>query len=331
MSYLTGDTNQITLFYESGTWASTSGAAVWPGQVLSNTIDEDMGVIQNRYAGTASRNVGQFVDGPQNFVGALSFRPQNWRLFKFALGSCVDGGSPTPFLHTYTETNNGVNVVDVAGQSLPSFGLEDAQVTVTGSNFVRTVRGCFVDSMIIRASEGEPVTVDVNYVGKTNTFSSGAKSTVTADTQRPYMWSDVRVHIPSGTTYDQVKDFSFELNNNLAVPHYLDTTRTIGLPIPQNRDYTVSLTLNSTDANTKTLYDQYLVGGSTFNMLLGVIAIAGSREAIITCSGCKMLDMGAPSTNEGVQEQTLTIMPQSVSVLETNELQYFNAGSVAGF
>src|SRR3990167_478976 len=150
MAYHVGDQSQITLFYESGTWASTSGAAVWPGEVLSNDIDDDVGVIQNRYAGTASRNVGEFIDGPQKVLGTVSFRPQNWRVLKFALGSCVDGGSPSPYQHLYSETNNGVNVVDVAGQSLPSFGIEDAQVTATGSNFVRTVKGCFIDSIIVR-------------------------------------------------------------------------------------------------------------------------------------------------------------------------------------
>ena len=331
MVYKVADQSQIAFFFESVTWTNATGAAVWVGQVLSNEIDEDMGVIMSRYAGTSSRNVGQFINGPQNFVGTISYRPQDWTMLKFALGSLVDGGSPTPFQHIYSETNNGANVVDIAGQSLPSFQIEDVQRTVTGSNFMRTARGAIVDSFSARASEGEPVTIDINYVANNVVFASGAASALTAATTRPFMWSDVRVHIPSGTIYNQVKDLNIEINNNLDVPNYLDGSRTIGLPIPTNRDYTVSLTLNSDDVRTKTLYDNYFLGGSTFNMLVAFVASLGSREAAFTFSGCKLIDMAAPTNAEGVNEQTITVRPLSCLVLENSLTQYHNAGSYAGF
>lgn len=332
MANFANDQSQVGLFYESGTYATTSGALHWMGMVQEHTIDENQGVINVRYAGTTTRNVSQFVDGPTEYTGRLSFFPQDWRILKFVLGSCVDGGSPSPYQHNYEETNNNARVLEIAGQSLPTFGIEDGQATVTGSNLIRTVKGAMVNSATFTWAQSEPARVELDYNAQSVTYGSGAKTAITALTNAPFMWQHTQVHLPSGTKLNFIKNVSVRVANNLDLNHYVDNTRNIGLPIPQNRDYEVTLTLNGDDAVTKQLYDQYFLGGSQFNMLLDSNLSTGSRQLLWAFSGCKLVDFSSPTRNEGVVEHSLTIIPTSGTVIEHDvNRQYNNAWSGAGF
>lgn len=328
MSKYIQDQAQIALSYESGTYASTSGAAFWVGMTQTHDGDDDTGVIPVRYVGQTDRNVGQYEDGPTGFTGTLDYFPQDFRMLKFALGLNTDAGSPSPFTHTYTEANSDDLIPETSGATrLPTFTLEDAQVTATGKNFVRTYAGCMVDSLSIAFSESNILSNSISYVAQSRVFSSGAKTAVTALTTEPFKFQHVAIDIPSGTRVANLKEGAFTLNNNLDPQHYVNASRNIGTPEALNRDYEVSLTLNGDDVTTKVYYDQYFVGGSTFNMQIWASIGVGSRDLTITCSGCKMMDMSSPTANEGVAEQTLTISPQKVSAVESSTVQYYNAGS----
>ena len=330
-TYRISDQTQHAIFYESGTYGTLSGGAAWIGMVQSNEIDEGMGVINVRYAGANTRNVAQFVDGPTEFTGTIEFYPQDFRFLKFVLGQCADAGSPSPYTHTYSESDSSESCPEIANQVLPSFTVEDAQRITGGSNVIRRLVGCMVDSFTMAVGEGAPVTCTTNYRGQNVTFISGTAANVTVGTSGtvPFMWQHVRVDIPSGTQINTVKDCSFTINNNLQAPHYVDATRNISAPIPTNRDYEVTLTLNADSRFTKTFYDSYFQGGSTFNMLMTGIISAGSRQVDLAFSGCKMTDMSMPSPAEGIVQETLTITPQQVDAIESNLMQWFNIGSYA--
>jgi hypothetical protein len=324
----TGDQNQVCGLYESGTYASTSGTAFWFGMVQNHTVDEDMGVIPIRYAGQGDRNVGKFVDGPTTYTGTLEYFPQNWRMLKFALGSVHDNGSPSPFTHTYAEVDNvSGGVPEIAGQLFPSFTIEDSHTSITGSNFVRTIGGCFVDNFNMTVSEGNPISCSLGYNAQDCDFSSGAKTSVTAVTSVPFMWSHSRVQITSGTNLTNVKEFTLGINNNINMGNYVDNSRDIADGTPLNRDYEISMTLNADDETTKAYYDQYFLGGSEFNLIFSAVAVTDSGTVSMTFSGCKLIDMNAPTPNEGLNEQTLTIHPTTMSAEETSTDQYYNAGS----
>jgi len=321
------DQNKIALLMESGTYATANGTGIWPGLVQSHEVDENMNVIKSRFAGTASRNVAQFIDGPTDFTGTLTVFPQNWRMLWLAMGAVADSGSSSPYIHTITETDS--NDIDVYnGGTFPSFTIEDSQstwVAGSGMNFVRTINGCTADSMTLTASEGEPISFEIGYTAQDVTYSSGATTAITEDTKRPYMSSDVCVYLPSGTKMSHISEFSLTVNNNLEAPHYVDcgNGRTIAQPIPTNRDYEVSITTHGDRTWTKSLYDQYFLGGSTFNMLVTSTISTGSRDLLITCSGCKLTDMSAPTTNEGVNEWSLTIEPEKVSIVANDEVEKY--------
>lgn len=324
------DQNSLGFFYESGTYANPTGGTLRRlGLVQSNAINESTNVIQIRHTNTGNRNIGRFTNGPLDYDGTFTTFPQDWRMLAFALGSNVDAGSPSPYTHTISELNSASGNAFTSGTLNPfiSFTLEEGQKGAeTGLNFNRRILGAMVDSLTLNIPQGEAISMDVSYVGQSGVFLSGAAATLETDPDtRPHLWQDVLVHIPSGTVYNEVKNFSWTLNNNIERKHYLNGSRVSDVPVPTNRDYEVSVTLDATSERTKTLYTNYFLPGSTFNMLLAVSASTGSREMFLTMSGCKLMDMEAPTNAEGdVNEQTLTIMPQTCSVLVNDEIQLYN-------
>jgi len=299
--------NQVGWQYESGTYATPTGTTLqWMGQVTNHEPDESEGVIEQRYLGTGDRNVSKFVDGPRDRPGTFSFQPQDWKMMVFALGSNVDTGSPSPYIHTISEANGaGTYNAFTSGTQNPfmSFTIEDSQVFSTGSNFKRTFVGCIIDTMTVNWSQGEIVNVDVNYVAQDVTFAATAVTAVTEDTSRPFMWSDVAVSLPSGTKLQTITDGSWSVSNSLVPKHYVNGSRAIAIAVPSDRNYEVTLTADANATETKDFYDKYFVGGSEFNLFIEFRdsgAGLGSRDMFITMSGCKMMDMAAPSSLEGV-------------------------------
>ena len=331
--FIVGDQKATTFRYESGTYATASGANNWLGLVQNHDIDENVNVTNMRYAGTTSRTVQQFVDGQVDVNGTLTYLPQNFRMLKFVLGSCVDGGSPSPFVHNYLPNANNASAPEVANMPLAPFTLvEEEGVGIAGSNFVRTLNGCIANTWSLSFTQGEPATCELGYTAQNSVYSSGAATNISGiDTTRPFMFQDIRLHLPSGTTINELKNGTLTLNNNLDINHYVDGNRTIAQPVPTNLDIELVATINATAENTKTLYDQYFLGGSTMNLLLALSKSTGSAELFITLSGAKLVDMGAPSPAEGVHEQTLTFQAGSIVAQENSLDQYYNFGSYAGF
>jgi hypothetical protein len=251
-------------------------------------------------------------------------------MLKYVLGSCVDSGSPSPYQHDFIETNNNNGTLEVGGESLPAFNMElSKSVWIGGSgvNFLRTLYGCFVNSMTLQSSEGEIVTCSLDYVGRAGSYASGATTAVTEDTGRTFVWADSKWTFPtSGTAaYANMKNWSVTVNNNLELPNYTDATRIIGTPIPTNRDYAVTWTLNANSDQAKALYDQYFKGGSEFNTALDCTASTGSRTLFWWFSGCKITEMDIPEPREGVHEFTITVTPKNSSAVEQSLVFKYNA------
>lgn len=322
------DQNQDVLLLESGAYASSTGIGQWIGQVTAHEVDEQEGYITVRHTGGLDRNVDQFTLGPRTVVGTITFNVQDWRMLRYALGGYADSGSPSPYLHTFTEANNNNSDQDT-GEVFPSFTLEASQQTLiagSGLNFIRTMNGCMVDSMTIAADEGGIVSTDVSYIAQSSAFSSGAVTAVTVSTEEPFKWNHGTIDLPSGTQLNTIKSMSITINNNLQAPNYTDGTRDIGVPIPTERDYEVSLTIDTDSASPgiKTLHETYFRGGSTFNMLFNFTASTGSRVLNATFSGCIIETMPSPQQAEGNNETTLTIKPQSMSAIEDGLIEKYD-------
>ncbi len=318
------DQNQLSFIYESGTYATPyisgggigAGSGNWIGLVQDHTPDEGAGVVPIRYQGSTDRNVDTFADGPLDYTGTFTYFPQDWKFLAFAIGSCY---SPTGS-HVMTETNSNDANYAVPTQTLSSFTLEDSKDTgSTNLNFIRTFKGCMVDTFGLTMSTGELASVEIGYRAQSVNFGSGAVVAISGTINAalasgtPYTWSDITIEIPSGTALTNCTDFSLTINNNLEARFPLNGSRTIEVPIPLNRDYEVGATFLMDTANAGSLYEIYYIGGSTFNTRVKIEATAGSLYLIM--SGCKITDMEVPSPVEGLHEQTATIVPQHISAM----------------
>jgi hypothetical protein len=320
MKYLS-DQNQLVFQYESGTYGSPSGTRHWIGKVQDHSPDENVNIITVREQGSTTRNVDQFEDGNLEFTGTFTYFPQDWKFLGMAVGSVAE--TATAGSHVFTETNTDDANYAIPSQSLSSFTLEDSKkIGGAGSNFVRTINGAMVNSMTATFSQGEIVSCDVDYSAQSSTLSSGAVVNVAPTTTRPYMFSDTQLYI-SGTAVDNATEISFTINNNLEMGHYLNGSRTAKELLPMNRDYELSATVAMDSTNARTFYDNYFIGGSEFNAQIQAIGTPGSLT--LTMSGCKMSDMETPSPLEGLNEQTLTITPKSVSVVVEDAIVDYNA------
>jgi hypothetical protein len=316
-----GDQNKVVFLHESGTYGivNASGGGVWLGFITGQTIEDSTGVISTRYIGTASRNVGRFDDGPLDHTGTVTYIPQDMRLLAFALGSCVDAGSPSPYTHVISEVNNGAGNAFTSGTIQPflSFQLEDSKSAGGGGfNFIRTYKGCVVDTWSLKGTQGGLLEASADWLAQSVAYSSGTATVVAEDTaHKTYKWSDVLFHLPSGTIYPELKAFDFSVSNKLDKNHYLNGSRVIATPSATDRDYKLSLTLDMESTRSKALYDQYFMGGSTFNCAIwaGPMGTTGSQDFYLVMSGCKAIKEGIPTRISDEQEITVDVVPQSVN------------------
>lgn len=311
------DQNKVVLLHESGTYGNTSGAGVWIGQVQTNTIDDEEGKIENRFLGTQTRSYDGMDQGPRDVTGTLEMHPQDMRLLFWAIGSNVDT-SGTNSSHIATQINTDARQSAFTSGTLNppvSFTIEDSkQSPGTGRNFVRTVNGCVLNTTTLTAAQGEKVVLSAEYVGQTLTFSSGVTTAVTEVTTTPYLWSSVTLNI-AGSDIPTSKETSLEINQNIEAPHYLNGSRDISTPYPNNRENTLSVTLDWEGNDAAFLYNDLYKNNTQFDCTFDLnqdVSGTGSQHTILFLSGCRLMKPDVPSENEGPTEVTFDILAEKV-------------------
>ena len=322
--------NQVGFFYESGLYATPTGLTLQSfGLVQNHAPDENITRIPTRYLGGASRNVGQFVTTTKDYTGTITYFPQDWKMLMFALGSVAE--TVAVGSHVLSEPSSGGNPwTSGTKQPFMSFTIEDAQrvISPTGLNIVRTLNGGMVDTYNINITKGEIVSCELGYIAQSEAFSSGLTATgaptvVVIASTVPYVYDNVKFHLPSGTTFDNTNSVVWGISNNIDPDRCLNGSKTIGTPFPQNRDYEITVNMNADAARTKTIYTTYFEGGSTFNCMVQAEGKAGSLYLVM--SGCSIMDMDAPSPIEGINEQTWTIQPTTTSAVSHDSIVDYSA------
>lgn len=315
------DQNKVALLHESGTYANTSGNGVWLGEVTEHSIEDNEEKIEDRYLGTASRSFGDYQQGPRSVTGTIDYNVQNFRLPFFAIGSTHDATSGANVTHTATQIETSSRQSGFTSGTLNpmfSFTIEDSKQSVgTGRNFVRTARGCIPNSITISASQGEKITASIEYMGQTLIVSSGTTTSLTEDTKKPYLWSSARLTL-AGSNIQTAKEVTLELNNNLEGPHYLNGSRDISVPFPNNRETTLSVTLDLDGTDADFMYNNLFKNNNIFNTVLDFNqdSTTGSQHAIFTMSGCYITSFENPSTNEGTTESSIEVAVKDISAIE---------------
>lgn len=330
MGLYVGDQNQVVFQYESGTYANISGAGHWIGLVTNNAPVDDINAQIIRYAGLANRNRGLLLETTRDHGGTITYHPQDWRMYLFALGSCVDGGSPSPYTHIISELNNDGSTPFISGANnkFPSFTIVDSKKTLTdGQHLVRTHKGCIANSLSFKVEQGGAAVCELNYMAQSMTVGSkltDIPAIADQDLSRPVLWSDVSFHLPSGTVIDEITGTTFTINNNANRRHYDNGSAVVQNITPENRDYEVVLNMDASSTWGKTFYETYFLTGSLFNAMLQTVISVGSEQAFIIMSGCRLGNMEAPSPAEGINQYTVTISPQTISMSVDDLTQRYN-------
>lgn len=331
MTILVRDQNRVTFQWESGTYAQASGASGnWFGLVTSHNISESEGMIEIRYAGTNSRNFGQFVNGPEDYEATLTYHPQNFRVFGLAMGS-VQNVSGTTNQHIMTELDSNGQYYATSGTNqltnFPSFTVIDSKRGPgDGQHYVRTIAGAVVDKLSLSATQGEPLQCELTYKGQS--LIMGSKSAqilniLDEDTTRPYIWSDITFQMPSGTNMNEINSITYTLENNVEARHYTNGSRVVQAMVPTMRNHTLELSLDANSTWYK-IFNDFYQNGSTFNSQLLVTQNTATEYGAFTFSGCKIVDLSTPSEVEGIDEVSVTIRPQTVTITGSDSVRLYN-------
>jgi hypothetical protein len=300
----------LAVFYPpSGDYPSYSGTAQWMGLVQECTFDENMNRTPNRYQGGngGDRNLDIFLEGKTEYTGTIRYYPQDGKLWTFAVGSMA-------------VTNGSIVTISETGGRIYWGGMELYQGKMNAATgLLRKLYGVTFDRLKISSKEGEPVECELDYAcGSVLSTKAAAKPTVTEYTEKgPYMWSMVEFKISGAAWNDNirsVKDFAFELNNNLDHPFYLNNTKFKGESIPAEREYSLDVTTNMVETSGDSLYVDYYMSGGYFNADLYCWRVSGTANAEyfqIAMSGAKITTMDMTYPIEGVVEQSFTVVPEA--------------------
>lgn len=330
MTRFLNDQAKLVFLWESGTYAVTSGNGVWIGLVQEHEITENQNVIQTRFLGQGNRNLGRFDNGPLDIEGTFTYYPQDWKLFGLAVGSIwnsgLEAGNSAQFISQVHGGQRFSAFTSGYFNPWPSFTLEESRTgAISNQNSVRTIKGVNINSYTININQGEPVSCEVGFVAQTGSWFSGATTSVTAGSFRPYLWSDVTFQLPGATTQESVKSVTLSYNNNMEAPHYVNGSRVIQVPYPLNAECTVEITQDLDSVMVGSLYNVYFQGGSLFNAVLDIEASsanAGSHRLITTMSGCRIIEMTTPVSVGEISEVTYTLVPGSISAIAYDRYSY---------
>jgi hypothetical protein len=330
MAIYSRDQNTVSFQYESGTYAAPTGTnANWIGLVTNHDLTESENYIETRHTGAGNRNYDQQIPGPVDYEGTLTYHPQDFRMFAFALGSVVNV-SGTTSVHVISELNGDGRYAYTSGTTqltnFPSFTVRDSKKSYAGdgNHYVRIVNGCVADTFSLSASNGEVVECEVSYKGQS--FTLGSKTTDIfalndADTSRPYVWSDLKFHLPSGTVVNEINDITYSLENNVENRHFVNGSRVAQAMIPTNRNHTLELGMSTNNTWFRTLSD-FHKNGSTFNAMLECRQSA-TEVGWFIFSGCYITDLGTTSEAEGIDDTTITIRPANAVFIGSDAVRLY--------
>jgi len=149
--------------------------------------------------------------------------------------------------------------------------LSDRYVCVDKGAKVFTYAGCVVNKAVFSGSDGAPVKLTLDIVGKTQTVSnSGTFPSVSYNTAGPFMFSEAALTL-LGTSGRLVKSWSITIDNQLEVNFY--NSRTASRIVPKDRSVTFSCA-NPFTADETDLFDQALAGSAaTLTLTYGAMSM----------------------------------------------------------
>lgn len=172
---------------------ATTGALL---DIQNESVRETTAFVDaNGMKGVRGRNIARIREGPKIIAGGFSLHPSTFDL-SYLLPKC------------YGAAASGTNYP--LGETLSSFYVQK-KLGGTG-NRVHTYAGCVVSSMRISSSFGQPIMIELDVIGLTQTPGSTAP-TVTLNTSTTVLQhSDMGTFTIGGVSYENY-DYAITINN----------------------------------------------------------------------------------------------------------------------
>ena len=241
--------HQSTLFMKAGTITGIGDFSAGATQLeyLSETISKQ----QTRFHSDGIR-------------GSRSKREERIRITQEAVGGQITL-NPTPveldlLLPFILGADEATDVFALA-ETLKEFGVLVDRGT---QRFVYT--GCFVNRATFQITQGQPLSLQLDILGKTEVTSASAAPSGSIDTGQIYIASDLTYSLPADASASEVRQATIVIDNMLDGNRYFNSTTRTEIP-STGRSVAVNMNVPYTD-DEKDLYDTALAAnpGATITL-----------------------------------------------------------------
>lgn len=230
--------------------------------------------------------------------GEVTYLLQDARALEFVMGTYTEDSTGPPYNHTLTGAANDI----------PSLKVEVFQDGSTDN--VRTYTGCKVSSVTVSGSARSPIEVNLAFLAQTLAIGTSATATPSRISDDIFTYQHVvTISFNGSNITDNVPEFEFTIDNGLEERPQHGSTKTAE-PIPLNRSYSGSLTIEASD---NTFYNAFQ-NDTNGNLVFTLRRTASSDEIIFTFAGVEFDNPGGSVNVEELSSMELEWMAKSLTI-----------------
>jgi hypothetical protein len=301
-----GGVHSYILYGEESTYNTAVAVDTHFGLVTNFKPNINNNLKGNRgFVGTSSggRNVVKFTAGQLDISGTLDFTVTRWHFMEYVLGE-VSGSGP----YTYDEADVPPSLTVATNIDNPGSGADDQEATYSGFVF---------DSVSIKSSVGEPVTVSANWKAGKVALDTTLSSAVALPDEDVFNFTGGSIELPSGSAISNIIDsVDITITNNWNMLYGVGSRLTQNA-LPAARDYSVKVSLKYLDND---LYTAALgaatptaTGSPTEYATLVLTFASGTKSITMTFSEVPMSDFAQMQELNSVIGEDITLTPKSLS------------------
>ena len=196
---------------------------------LSPTLDNS-NTYRRSFVGTTTggRDVAKILPGVIKNSATIDFDVLNWTFMEFVLGTAT---GTDPF--TYTGANAPASIT--LSRSIDNVTTDRDEIWA----------GTAIDSITIKASVGEPVSVSMNILSANHQGDTTVATAVALPTEDVYSFSGADIELPNATPLTNIIDsLEITISNNYEMLYGLGSRRGQNAKA-KARDYKISFTVNN--------------------------------------------------------------------------------------
>jgi len=183
--------------------------------------------------GQSGRDVIKVLGGKTEHGLSIDFDVINWLFMEYVLGG--QSGSD-PYTYSGSDATSSMTIVRA---------IDNPGTSATDRDEIWT--GCVIDSVTIKASVGEPVSVSATIKAGGHTFDTTIHSKVTLGTPSIYNFSGGDIELPNATSISNIIDsVEITITNNYELLYGLGDRRPQAAR-PKTRDYKIKFSLKYLD------------------------------------------------------------------------------------